>query len=114
MNSVGIDAAPDLVDEVKPLAGRRLDVDVDDPVLARATGLADEPPLDLVGGAADRLPVGNLRSADVRLDLELAQHPVDQHLEVQLAHTGDLRLAGLLVGPNLEGRVLLGEARKRG
>ena len=37
-------AALDLVDEVEALAGRRLDVDVDDAVLARAAGLADELP----------------------------------------------------------------------
>jgi hypothetical protein len=46
----------------------------------------------------DRLAVGDLRLADVGLDLELALHAVDEHLEVQLAHAGDDRLAGLLVG----------------
>ena len=52
MNSDGIDAALDLVDEVEALAGRRLEVDVDDAVLARAAGLADELALDLLGLAA--------------------------------------------------------------
>src|SRR5438876_1053690 len=66
--------------------------------------------VDLHHLAADRLAVGDLRAADVRLDLELALHPVDEHLEVQLAHAGDDRLTGLLVGAYLEGRVLLGEA----
>ena len=56
------------------------------------------------------LAVGDLRAADVGLDLVLAHHAVDQHLEVQLAHAGDLGLAGLLVGLDLEGRVLLGQA----
>jgi hypothetical protein len=32
---------------------------------------------------------------------------------VQLAHAGDLGLAGLLVGADLEGRVLLGQAAER-
>ena len=41
-------AAPDLVDEVEALAGRRLEVDVDDAVLARAAGLADELALDVL------------------------------------------------------------------
>ena len=41
-------AALDLVDEVEALAGRRLDVDVDDAVLARAAGLLDEAALDLL------------------------------------------------------------------
>jgi hypothetical protein len=33
---------------------------------------------------------------------------------VELAHAGDDRLAGLLVGVDLEGRVLLGQALDRG
>src|SRR3954469_15631697 len=104
--------AADLRDEVEALAGRRLDVDVDDAVLARAAGLTDEAALDLLGGAADGLAVGDLRAADVGLDVELAAHAVDQHLEVQLAHAGDLGLAGLLVRLHLERRVLLGQAAK--
>src|SRR4029079_520244 len=103
-------AAPDLRDEVEALAGRRLDVDVDDAVLARAAGLAHEAALDLLRRAADGLAVGDLRAADVGLDVELALHAVDEDLEVQLAHAGDLGLAGLLVGGDLEGRVLLGQA----
>ena len=39
-----------------------------------------------LGRAADRLAVGDLRLADVRLDLVLALHAVDDDLEVQLAH----------------------------
>ena len=78
-------------------------------VLALAAGLADEPAVAL-GGAADRLAVGDLGPADVGRDLELADHPVDDHVEVQLAHAGDERLAALRVGLDPEGRVLLGEA----
>jgi hypothetical protein len=63
--------------------------------------------------AAHRLAVGDLRAADVGLDVVLALHPVDEHLEVQLAHAGDLGLAGLLVGLHAERRVLLGEAAER-
>src|SRR3954452_8306722 len=103
-------AAADLRDEVEALAGGRLDVDVDDAVLARAAGLAHEAALDLLGGAADGLAVGDLRAADVGLDVELAAHAVDEDLEVQLAHAGDLGLARLLVRLDLEGRVLLGQA----
>jgi hypothetical protein len=40
-------------------------------------------------------------------------HPVDQHLEVQLAHAGDDGLAGLVVQGDLERRVLLGELLDR-
>ena len=65
--------------------------------------------LDRLG---DRLAVGDLRLADGGVDLELAEHAVDDHLEVQLAHAGDDGLAGLLVGADLEGRVLLGEGEE--
>src|SRR5205085_2942594 len=103
-------AALDLRDELEALADVRLDVDVDDAELARAAGLLHEAPLDLVGRAADRLAVGDLRAPDVRLDVVLALHAVDEDLEMQLAHAGDLDLAGLLVRLHLEGRVLLGQA----
>ena len=79
-------------------------------VLALAAGLAHEAALGLRNGAADRLAVADLRAADVGLHLELAQHAVDEHLEVQLAHAGDAGLARLLVGADAEGRVLLGQA----
>src|SRR3954451_1659534 len=83
-------------------------------VVAGAAGLLLVGVLDLLDLAGNRLAVGDLRPADVRLDLELAAHPVDQHLQVQFAHSGDDRLPGLLVGPDLEGRVLLGEPLDRG
>ena len=105
-------AALDGVDEVEALAGGRLDVDDRVAILAAAAGLADEAALDLVDGLADRLAIGDLGAADVRVDRELAEQAVDDHLEVELAHPVDQRLAGLLVGLDLEGRVLLGEARE--
>ena len=61
-------------------------------------------------GLRDRLAVGDLRAADVRVDVELAQQAVDDDLEVQLAHPGDERLPRLVVGAHPEGRVLLGQA----
>ena len=74
----------------------RHDVDDDVAVLAAAAGLAGELHVDLVDALAGGLAVRDLRLADVRLDLELAQQAVDDDLEVQLAHAGDDRLAGLL------------------
>ena len=68
---------------------------------------------DLVHDLGEGLAVRDLRLADVGLDLELALHPVDQHLEVQLAHAADDGLAGLLVRADVEGRVLLGESLDR-
>ena len=109
MNSPGMAPALDFVDELEALAGRRLDVDHDVAELAATAGLADETRLDLLDLLADRLAVGDLGLADVGLDLELAQHAVDDHLEVQLAHAVDQRLAGFLVGFDLESRVLLAE-----
>jgi hypothetical protein len=72
-----------------------------------------EPPVCLTKRPSTFSAVGDLRTADVGLDLVLALHAVDEDLEVQLAHAGDLGLAGLLVGLHLERRVLLGEARER-
>ncbi len=106
-------AALDLVDEVEALAGGGLEVDVDHAVLARAAGLAHELAFDLLGGAAHGLAVGDLRAPDVGLHAELALHAVHEHFQVQLAHPGDLDLAGLFVGAHLEGGVLFGEAPER-
>src|SRR5205823_5567510 len=87
----------------------RLQADDHAGVLARATRLLLVGVLDLVDRATQRLAVGHLRLADVRLDAELALHAVDQHLEVQLAHARDDRLTGLLVRVDTERRVLLVE-----
>src|SRR5690606_2127822 len=104
-----------LVDElVRGVAALdRLDRDDDAGELAGTTRLLLVGELDLLDRLADGLAVRDLRLADVGLDLELTAHAVDQHLEVQLAHTADDGLAGLLVRVNLEGRVLLGQALDR-
>src|SRR5690606_40292276 len=52
--------------------------------------------------------------ADVRVDLELALHAVDDDLQVQLAHAGDDGLAGLRVRVYAERRVLLRKLLERG
>ena len=78
-------------------------------VLALAAGLADEAAVAL-RLAADGLAVGDLRPADVRRDLELADHAVDDDVEVQLAHAGDEGLAALRIRLDPEGGVLLGQA----
>src|SRR5262245_5034047 len=106
----------DLVHELVAtvIAPGGLEVDEDARVLPGAAGLLLVGVLDLLHLAADGLPVGHLRLADICLDPELAAHPVDQHLEVQLAHACDERLTGLLVGAYLEGGILLGEPLDRG
>src|SRR6266852_585607 len=106
-------AADDLVDELEALARLiRLDIDLGMAVLAATARLPDEAP-DPVRLALDRLAVGNLRLADVGVDRKFAQHPVDDDLEVQLTHPRDDGLRRLLVGPDLEGWVFLGELGER-
>src|SRR5690606_33235451 len=101
-------AAGDLVDELVAAAGPGgLEVDLDLGELTRPAGLLLVGVDVAVDGLRDRLAVGDLRLADGGLYLELPQHAVDDHLEVELAHAGDDGLAGLLVGADLEGRVLL-------
>ena len=110
MYSRGIGAAHDLVDELVAgalLGGLELDDRV--AVLALAAGLADEAAVAL-GRAPDGLAIGDLRLADVGGDVELADHPVDEHVEVELAHPGDERLGRLRIGLDPEGRILLGQA----
>ena len=97
------------VDELVAKAGlHRGEVDDGVAILAATTGLADELALDVLDLVAGGLAIGDLRLAHVAVDLELAAETVDDDLEVQLAHAGDDGLAGLVVGVDLEGRVLLG------
>src|SRR5206468_9097401 len=94
--------ALDLVEELEARTALGWDhVDLD---LAELAGAAR---LLLVGvGQIDRLreilAIGDLRSADIGFDLELALHAVDEDLEVELAHPLDDRLAGLMVGRDPE------------
>src|SRR6266511_496248 len=103
-------AADDLVDELVALArpgGLHIDHRV--AVLTAAARLAYEAAFDLLHALPDRLAIGHLRAAHVRVDVELAHEAVDDDLEVELAHAGDDRLAGLFVAPHAERRILLRE-----
>ena len=53
-----------------------------------AAGLLDVLAFDLLNRLLNALAVGDLRVADVGLDLELALHAVDENLQVELAHPG--------------------------
>src|SRR5205814_9677631 len=83
---LGDGTALDLVDELDPAPGRqRPHPQPDVAVLTAAAALADVLALrlDLFG---DGLAVGDLRLADVGLDLVLAQYYFDDDVEVQVAH----------------------------
>ena len=54
----------------------------------------------------DRLAVADPRFVDPDVQPILAEQPVFNHLQVQLAHAADQRLAGILVFAGAEGRVL--------
>src|SRR5690606_22351810 len=106
-------AADDRIDEFVTCTGLLgLDAQEHVAILAAAARLPDEFAF-LLHRFANRFPVGNLRLADVRLDLELPLHAVDDDVEVQLAHTGNDRLAGLLIRMHAERRVLFRELLQR-
>src|SRR6266566_3488539 len=92
-------AADDVVLEDEPRARfARLEVNDHMAVLPAAAGLADELPFDVFDPLPYGLAIGDLRAADVRVHFELTPHPLDDDLEVQLAHAADDRLRRLGVG----------------
>ena len=103
-------AADDLVDELVARALLlRLELDHRVAVLALAACLPDVAAVAL-GGAADRLAIGDLRLADVGGNVELAHHAIDEHVEVELAHARDEGLGRLGVGVDAESRILFSKA----
>ena len=66
-----------------------------------------------LGLAAQRLAIGDLRRADVGVDLVGTAQDVDLDVEVQFAHALEAGLAGLVVGRDAEGRILSGETLQR-
>ena len=103
MNSRGIVPPTILLSNSVALARLpRHEADLRVAVLAAPAGLLDVAPLAL-GGPRERLLVGHLGLADAGLDAELALQPIDDDLEVQLAHAPDHHLARL-DGPCSRGR----------
>ena len=98
--------AADLIDELEPAGRERLHANLDVPVLAVAAGLPHETPFGF-RRSADRLAVGHLRLADVGADAELALHAVDDDFQVQLAHAGQNRLAGIGIGGDAQRGIFL-------
>jgi len=84
MNSFGTDPPTISVDELVAFARLiRLKTDLGVTVLTAATGLSNVFALGF-GLPANGLAVRHLRLTDVRLDLVLAHHAVDDDLQVQL------------------------------
>ena len=75
---------------------------------APTAGLLDVLLVDFGDSAGDRFTVGNTGRTHVGLDAKLAQHPVDQDVEVQLAHARDDGLPGILIGADAECGIFLG------
>src|SRR5476651_834803 len=106
---LGHRTANDLVLERVATAGReRLERELDARELGRTTRLLLVGVVD-VGLAAERLAIGNLRSADIGVDLVGTAQDVDLDLEMELAHALDDGLSRLLVGRDAERRVFLDE-----
>ncbi len=59
------------------------------------------------------LAIGDLRLADIRVDLIGALQNIDLDVEMQFAHALDDRLAGFLIGRDAEGRIFGGELGER-
>src|SRR5690606_24851031 len=90
----------------------RLDTQPDMTILATTTRLTHELAF-LLDRLANRFTVRHLRRTNIRLDVELALHAINDDIQVQLAHTGNNGLSGLLVRTHAERRVLLGKTAKR-
>ncbi|RMO78325.1 hypothetical protein ALQ36_05199 [Pseudomonas syringae pv. primulae] len=74
--------------------------------LATTAGLTNELAFDFTI-LRDALTIGNLRLADVGFDVELTAHPVNQDVQVELAHARDDRLTSLFISFDAERRVFL-------
>src|ERR1700754_300427 len=110
---LGNRSALDVVAELVTLARLiRADANLGVTVVTRTTSLTDVLTLSF-SVRANRLAICNLRFTDVRLNLILAHHAVDDDLKVQLAHTGDDRLAGVRIGVYAEGRIFLRQLGQR-
>ena len=79
-------------------------------ILAAAAGLTNKLTFTF-SFLTDGFTVSNLRRTDVAVHLEFTAHPVDDDVEVQLAHTGDDRLAGFFIRIRLERRIFFRQLR---
>ena len=64
--------------------------------------------------SADRLLIGNLRSAQVHLHPELPLQLLNDHLHMRLSHSGKKNLSGLLIPAHHDRRIFLVDSGKGG
>ena len=81
----------------QPLGIHRLELNFTVTILTTTTGLLRILAVH-INGLGEGLFVSNLRSTYISLYLEFTQQTVYDDLQMQLAHTGDDGLAGLLIG----------------
>src|SRR5438105_14686130 len=81
-------------------------------ILAAAAGLADILALR-VSLLTNRFLVRDLGLADVRADVELPHHAVDNDFQMQLPHPGNDRLCRIWIRMDPERRVFLGQLIER-
>ena len=85
------------------------------PHLRRVMRALDHPAAlaDRLGRPGDRFAVADARLVDLHVQLEIAQQPVLNHFQVQLAHAADERLAGFRVFFGAERGILLAQHGQR-
>ena len=112
MNCRGTAPPTTLSTNSKPDAGRqRLDLDVADRELAVAAGLLDVPAVAL-GRAGERLAQRHPQRHRVDGDAVAVAQPVEQHVDVRLAHAPQHQLVGLGVVLEPQRRVLGDQPRQ--
>ena len=106
-------AADDLVFDDQPAASRAgTHIYFDVAVLTATTGLFDQL-ANAVRTRGNGLAIRDLRFARICVHFELAKHTIANDFQVQLAHTGDDRLAGVFVRVNAERRIFFGKTLQR-
>jgi hypothetical protein len=95
-----------------PATLQGLELQPDMAILPPSPGLPDEFPLGL-DWPPDCLLIGYLRLGDGCADVELAEEPFHENLQMQLSHARDQRLACLSVRRDSERRVLLCQFMER-
>ena len=79
-------------------------------ILPFPAGLTDKFTFHLFHRFTQCFAVGDLWTADIRLNAKLTLHPVDDNFQVQFAHPGNNRLSGLFIRMQTERGILRGQA----